>query len=255
MDSELVAIQKTLANIVTTSATEAIYIFVDSQAAIKRLQKCSLTGGQEAVAKISKVCELLHDNHVLVHFHWVPSHQNIFGNEMADRLAKAGLGRKPSTAPFTSLSFLKRRVRENTIQDWQTLWMSDNKRHGKHYNKVCGGKIPFSLSSPTEKYPKRTQAAFFQLKFGKGFFKSHSHVIGKSTSSKCFGNCNVKQTPQHLVLACQTYRKERKEMEKELKSQLSLTKLFCTKRGREVLFRYLDQTGIATQRWYQHEED
>jgi len=174
---------------------------------------------------------------------------------VADRLAKAGLERTPTTALFTSFSFLKRRVRENTIQDWQTLWMSDDKRQGKHYTKVCGGKTIFSLSSPKEKYPKRTQAAFFQLKFGKGFFKSHSHVIGKSTSSKCFSNCNAKQTPQHLILACQTYRKERKEMEKELKSQLSLTKLFCTKRGREVLFRYLDQTGIATQRWYQHEED
>lgn len=255
MDSELVAIQKTLANVTCTGATEAIYVFVDSQAAIKRLQKHSLTGGQETVAKIAKDCQSLHEKGISVHLHWVPSHRNIFGNEMADRLAKAGLGRKPTTPLFVSFSFLKRRVRENTIQDWQTLWMSADKRQGKHYTAVCRHKVTLSLSAPKEKYPKKTQAAFFQLKFGKGFFKSHSHMIGKSTTNQCFGSCNQKQTPQHLVLDCKAYSKERKEMEKELKSSLSLTKLFCTKKGREVLFRYLDQTGIATQRWYQHKDD
>ncbi|KAF2836643.1 hypothetical protein M501DRAFT_221503 [Patellaria atrata CBS 101060] len=88
------------------------------------------------------------------------------------------------------------------------------------------------------KYPKRTQAAFFQLKNGAGFFKSFSKRIGKDIKGKCFGDCKFIQSPRHLVLHCKHYSKERKIMEKQLKSRMTLTKLFCTEKGKEVLFQY-----------------
>lgn len=198
---------------------------------------------------ISAACRFLQDQQVSVHFFWVPSHQNIFGNEMADRLAKAGLRRKSCTSLFTSYSFLKRSIRANTLQDWEQVWTANAIKQGKHYTTICRNQIIFSLQSPREKFPKKTQAAFFQLKFGKGFFKSHSKTIGKSDSSKCFGICIEKQTPTHLILGCRHYKKERKVLQKTLKSRLTITKLFCTKKGREALFHYLDHTGIATQAW------
>ena len=39
-------------------------------------------------------------------------------------------------------------------------------------------------------------------------------------------------------------------MQRQLGSSLSLKKLFCTKRGREVLFLFLNRTGIATRKWF-----
>ena len=38
-------------------------------------------------------------------------------------------------------------------------------------------------------------------------------------------------------------------MQRQLGSTLSLEKLFCTKKGREVLFLFLNRTGIATRKW------
>jgi len=39
-------------------------------------------------------------------------------------------------------------------------------------------------------------------------------------------------------------------MQRQLGSSLSLRKLFCTKKGKEVLFLFLHRTGIATRKWF-----
>jgi len=44
-------------------------------------------------------------------------------------------------------------------------------------------------------------------------------------------------------------RGERKEMQRQLGSSLSLKKLFYTKKGREALFLFLNRTEIATRKW------
>jgi hypothetical protein len=87
------------------------------------------------------------------------------------------------------------------------------------------------------------------LKLGKGFFKSFSKVIGKDADGQCFSDCRFMQTPKYLVLYCKHYKKERREMEKVVGSRLSMAKLFCSKRGREVLHKFLHTTQIATAKW------
>jgi hypothetical protein len=54
---------------------------------------------------------------------------------------------------------------------------------------VSQDSISFSTKALKEKFPKRTQSAFYQLKLGKGFFKSFSKVIGKDADGQCFGDC------------------------------------------------------------------
>ena len=38
-------------------------------------------------------------------------------------------------------------------------------------------------------------------------------------------------------------------MQRQLGSTLSLEKLFCIKKGREILFLFLNRTEIATRKW------
>jgi hypothetical protein len=47
---------------------EDIHVFIDSQAAIKRLQKISLTGGQKVCYEITVLCErlLLQNNKIYI---------------------------------------------------------------------------------------------------------------------------------------------------------------------------------------------
>ena len=62
------------------------------------------------------------------------------------------------------------------------------------------------------------------------------------------------QTPKHLLLECRLYREERKEMQRQLSSSLSLEKLFCTEKGRRALFLFLSKTEIATRKWLMEAE-
>jgi hypothetical protein len=67
---------------------------------------------------------------------------------------------------------------------------------------------------------KRVQAAYYQLKLGKGFFKQFSKAIGKDDKGECFGNFTSVQTPEHLLLHCKHYRKERKKMKDALNTPI-----------------------------------
>jgi len=93
------------------------------------------------------------------------------------------------------------------------------------------------------------QLAFYQLKLGKGFFKSFSKTIGKDKEGRCSKDCRAIQTPKHLLLECRLYWEERKEMQRHLSSSLSLEKLFCIEKGRRALFLFLSRTKIATRKW------
>jgi len=125
--------------------------------------------------------------------------------------------------------------------NWQ-----QNKSKGKHYTRICKGSYSFSLKAPKDKYHKRLQSAFIQLKLGKGYFKSFFKIIGEDEDGRCFRECRALQTPRHLLLDCNLYREERREMQKKLGSSLSL---FCIQKGREALFLFLSRTGIATRKW------
>ena len=99
---------------------------------------------------------------------------------------------------------------------------------------------------------KRTQATYYQLKLGKGFFKQFSKAIGKDDKGECFGNCNSLQTPKHLLLRCKHYKKERKKITEALNTPtptLTLQQLFTTAKGSAALLAFLEKTNIATASW------
>ncbi len=54
---------------------------------------------------------------------WVPGHMNIYSNEKADEKAKLRLKlRTVHHEAITLLSFLKRKVQECCLDDWQKEW-------------------------------------------------------------------------------------------------------------------------------------
>jgi ribonuclease HI len=250
MDVELIAIFKALSSLYQQStSTQDIYIFVDSQAALKRLQKISLTGGQQVCYEITELCRQLATQNNKITISWVPGHEDIQGNEHADRLAKAGLQRKAKDPP-TSLSYLKSTAKENILAKWKQSWQQAKKEEkGKLYSTHVQDKPKFSLKLHQLRAPKKTQAAYFQLKLGKGFFKQFSKTIGKDDKGECFGNCKALQTPKHLLLHCKHYRRQRQQLERALGTRATLAKLLNTQKGRTALTTFLQDTEIATAEW------
>ena len=250
MDAELVAISKALKYLQSRNTTgKTIYICADSQAALKRLEKTARTGGQELTYDITQACKALQSAHNIITFVWVPGHCNIHGNDHADKLAKAGLKGTPQK-PYTSLSHLATTLRKNTINKWKSHWTeARDAAKGKSYAQATRNAPRITMKAFNIRYPRKTQASFYQLLLGKGFFKSFSYTIGKDEKGECFGSCTAFQSPKHLILHCKHYAKERKSMRKELGSTLTLSKLFTTTNGKKALLSYLNKTEIATAQW------
>ena len=92
----------------------------------------------------------------------MPSYKDIAGNEHADKLAKAGLGRKASKEAYTSLSNLRRQLKAKTLQDWRTTWFTAKDQHkGKQYKQNTKGAPQITLKAKLFSYPKKTQLAYY----------------------------------------------------------------------------------------------
>jgi hypothetical protein len=74
MDAELIAAYQALSNLQSHSVQgEEIHVFIDSQAALKRLQNISLTGGQRVCYEIAELRRLLaqQNNNVSFFFFYI----------------------------------------------------------------------------------------------------------------------------------------------------------------------------------------
>ena len=121
-DGELYAIEKAsawaLLEPTPGKSNKDIWIFTDSQAAIQRLQHQKPGPGQELSTKIYINLRSLKESGFLVHIHWIPSHQDIPGNDLADEAARKGATHKdinPIADRFTSFSYVKRKIKSEAI--------------------------------------------------------------------------------------------------------------------------------------------
>jgi ribonuclease HI/exonuclease III len=252
-DAEVVALIKALqlTQSIPLGEREETYIFCDSQAAIQKIQ-----GGYSYYA--FKVRHLLARFPGRIYIYWVPSHVGVFGNELADKLAKRGLTETPNAADiFTSVSHLRRLAKAKTSVQWKASWLQEAEKGyrakglGTHYQRVCQDSLNFRPSLYTIALPRRHQSAYTQLKLGIGFLKAYQRLIGKASDNLCSRCSRGKETTTHLVLYCSEYAIERQRLRKALRGQLlSLQTLFCTKSGREALEAYLISTRICTAEWF-----
>ena len=88
-----------------------VYIYTDSQEAIRRLQKIQDLGpGRDIVQKCTILAQNLRGKGVETTIRWIPGHSNILGNRIVDTLAKKGANSISNSENLISLYYIKRRL-------------------------------------------------------------------------------------------------------------------------------------------------
>ena len=168
---------------------------------------------------------------------------NIEGNELADKAAKKGIEQEINFNKV-SLSYIKRKVKEKCLENWIKNWELNKKK--THYSQFEANP---KWKPRLLELDKHTWSTICQLKLGHGYFKSFLGNLPAYDTKNCL-SCQLKETPEHLLLSCQRYTKERKEVKKKHNIELVNMKfLFNTSMGLKFLIDFLKLTKIATRKW------
>jgi ribonuclease HI len=128
-DAELYAIEKATNWSKTLQNFDHIWIFIDSQNAIRCIENFTHFLANE----IDKTVENLTNKQTYIH--WISKHADISKNEKADQLAKSVFSSSTITRDrFLSFKFLNDRIEEHNRQRWLNDWKNNSKKE-KHYEK------------------------------------------------------------------------------------------------------------------------
>lgn len=237
-DAELFAIQQALqAAVEKTPHTERLrlFIFSDSQAAIQKL------GGWDPLAvKARTLAAQLVEQGCKICISWCPSHVNIPGNELADKLAKKALSEAPIDS-WISHSYIKRMVKATTLDLWRAQWESwadiDYTGLGRLYRQISRYSLRFHTKVNFDF--QSSWPIYIQLKTGVGPFKRYLYLIGKSDTALCPCGSGAQQTSLHIIMKCARFRALRSEHLRKRGQPFNATTLFCTNAGKKALFEFL----------------
>jgi hypothetical protein len=97
------------------------------------------------------------------------------------------------------------------------------------------------------------------LKLGHEYFRSYLIRTPNCESNRCFNGCRAKQTPEHLLISCRTYKVERQliirvaKQHKDEPGPLKFAHLFKNATTVDEILKFLEKTEIATRNWLQNQ--
>lgn len=205
--AELHAIERCAAiNLSRGYANRRIAILSDSQAAIRAINAYVVTS-KLVWDCITRLNELGSTNTVTIH--WVPGHNDIHGNEMADKLAKKGSATPlMGPEPFCGINS---RLAEDILRihfrsEWDNYWLdSPGCRQAKRLLGTHNPKRSVSLLDLTRtKLRKGTAFLTGHCRLGK-----HLTTMGLREDKVCRFCKSGDETPEHLLLECMALMRHR----------------------------------------------
>lgn len=225
-------------------------VFADNQAAIHRLARPSDNPGQAWQLRCIKAANKVSQKGSHISLQWTPGHENTFGNEEADFLAKEAAN-QPPTSNTTSFAMMGLRIKAMDNKDWKRIIHKYKKTITTANFRTYTRRFPWQLRKRLiipQDTPKVISSAFYQLKLGHGYFNSYLFPRTLHWTDLCI--CGDLQTPNHLLLHCPRYRTQRSIMKDTLKTnKLTENLLFHTKGGIEATLEYIRDTRISTRKW------
>lgn len=231
-------------------------IFSDSQAALQTLTNPHMASGQLYIRECLRLLRECADVGMDVTLRWIPGHEDVPGNEAADRAAKKaairGVRREivpgdVSTGGWVMLgAAAKRRIRQSAKDAWERSW--DKQKSGKPTKKLVT-----RPSRRTVQYwtylRKATSSILIQLRTERIGLAHYLWRINKGDNPWC--GCGLSgQTTRHILMDCPIYVDERNAMWNRLKGIRRDTEyrvLINEKRAAVVIAQFIIDTQVLQQ--------
>jgi len=161
-----------------------VLILSDSQAAIAAVKKAGRTG-KARTRDLKIVMEEIRERQSrlgpnAVSFGWVKAHNELHGNEEADRLAKEATNLYPEDPQITE---------GGLNQVWRRMREEERRVKGAGMGRVV-------------RWNRRARVAYVQCCTGKGNLQAWCHKIGKAENSECRKCRRYAETGKHVALVC-----------------------------------------------------
>lgn len=190
---------------------EEINIWVDSQAAIKALNK--------TVVRHKTVKECIESLNILagsnkVRVRWIKAHIGYEGNETADELAKRGTttgDQRSCPIPMSHVTkILKERAKANTIQLFEINGGKHTKKmYADKENSIIGADGTYQIYKYKKQEPntpkilqRAIRSSITQIITGHAPTNHYLHKIGKTSSNTCRLCEEEDETVEHIIIRC-----------------------------------------------------
>lgn len=241
---ELIAIYLAMKWIQDDKASKHYAVFSDSKSSLKEI--CSAAEGRSSLVRSIQNIWLAEKAEKVIEFIWIPSHSGIFGNEEADRQAKAAIWKEETISVRKTHREQLYMLEEWSRKKWQEIWENpktiSGKFHFSHTPLAQTEKVKFAESRNIHKLMARMRTDRLNLNWRK--FKEGNHPTGHCE------DCSVKENVKHILVDCPKYSSERRDLclrlNLDANSEVFLRELMSLSKETEAttLWKFLKNTGI-----------
>ncbi|CAK9795846.1 Probable RNA-directed DNA polymerase from transposon X-element [Anthophora plagiata] len=178
-----------------TNNLQNLVIYTDSMSVIQALSTAH-NSNHELIAYIQETYTELSNNNVDINIVWIPSHQGISGNELADTAAKEATT-LPLSQPVTPVPYqdISNHIKTVIKDEWNKTWIT-HKRSRTH-NVIKH----FYQPTPDKNLNRKEKAVLSRLRTGHTKI-THEHLLKKTEPPHCNRCPSQSLTTDHLLYEC-----------------------------------------------------